>query len=120
MNHSSYITTASRYRDFLAKVFIKAPDRLEVDFLEPEDQLTVDLALNILKDKLPLVKSRVKSDERMAVLYEMLCIAHEAYSEGNTIKGAHTLQELEGLIWPSAAREVEYELEAKQRLAKNA
>lgn len=62
------------------------------------------------------VRQRVTSEEMLRVLREMLEMSFEAYREGNEIRGAHILQEFEGLIWPSRKVSLGHESEARRRL----
>jgi len=116
MKHGEYIKSASDYRGFLTTVLLKAPDKLAVDYRAPEYQLTLKLAFDVLREKLPTVKSRVKSEERMRILGEMLLISYEAYLTNDKKKACATLQEIMGIVWPSFAMESVYEPEAKTRL----
>jgi hypothetical protein len=105
------------YHDFLSLVIVCCPDFPELDFLAPSEQLNVDRAFAELERDLPCTKARVRDEKRMAVLFEMLRMAHEAYRQGNDKRGAFILQELQGIIWPSEALPVLYENEARHRLS---
>jgi hypothetical protein len=114
---ANYITRPSDYRGFLTVVLLKAPDNLAVDHRAPEDQLTLEIAFKVLKEKLPVVKSRVKSDETMRIIREPLDISHEAFVAQDRKEACYALQEVMGLIWPSYAMEPKHQINAVRRLA---
>ena len=114
---ANYITRPSDYRGFLTVVLLKAPDDLAIEHRAPEDQLTLDVAFNFLREKLKVVKSRVKSDDTMRVIRELLDISHEAFLAQDRKEGCYALQEAMGLIWPNWAMEPKHQIEAARRLA---
>ncbi len=55
-------------------------------------------------------------EQRLArVAAELIEMSLEAYLEGDAKTGAHTLQECEGLIWPSRRQNIKYAIEAEKR-----
>lgn len=42
-------------------------------------------------------------------------MSHEAYSEGDSKRGSHVLQEAEGLVWQSRASRLKHVVEAERR-----
>ena len=108
----------AEYHDFLVYVFLHAPEEFPAeDYLQPEEQMTLQKAFARLVGDLPVVSSRIKDQNRMLVLRELLAMSQEAYLQGNNVRGAHVLQEFEGLIWPKHKQPPEFLAEAEQRAA---
>ncbi|MEQ5836378.1 hypothetical protein, partial [Marinobacter sp. NFXS9] len=120
MDYGEIIKTSRDYRGFLSKVLLGAPDDLKEDYLSPKDQLTLETAYLVLRKGLIVVKSRIRSEEKMRILDEMLVISYEAFLAGEEKKARYTLQEIMGIIWPSVRMRSKYEQEAKVRLGFNA
>lgn len=107
----------ARYHDFLSYVVVSAPDDFPAeDYLQPEEQMTLDKAFSELLGELPAVRSLVKDEQRMAVLRELLRMSQEAYRSGDAARGAHILQEFEGLVWPKHKLPTRFEQEAVARV----
>jgi hypothetical protein len=110
----------SEYRDFLSYVLLYSPDEFpEEDYLESSDQMNLDKAFAELRRAFPMIKKRVKEEETLAMLRELLEISYEAYKSGEDKKGAYALQEYTGIIWPKYKMKAQYENEARQRAQSN-
>lgn len=112
----------SEYRNFLGYVLLSAPEKFPVeDFLSEEEQMDLDKAFAELFRAFPMLKQRTKDENLLSLAREVLQISYEGYKSGNEIRGAHALQEFEGLLWPSRKLPEEYVLEARERIkSKNA
>src|SRR4051812_42011470 len=107
----------ARYHDLLAYVLISAPEGFaKEDYLQPDEQMTLDKAFAQLGSELSAVQSRIKDQHSMLVLRELLAMSHEAYRQGQDVRGAHILQEFEGIIWPKYKHPEEFTLEAERRV----
>ena len=110
----------SEYRDFLSYVLLYAPDEFpQEDYFEPKDQLNLDKAFDELRRAFPMIKKRVKEQETLSMLRELLEISYEGYKSGDHKKGAYALQEYEGIIWTKYKVKSQYEKEAHQRAQAN-
>jgi len=107
----------SNYRDFLSYVIVCAPnDFPEEDYLQPHEQMTLAKAFAELEAKLSVVSERVKGKDVVALLRELLSMAHNSYLHGQDVEGAHMLQEFETIIWPSRRVPEKYAPLAKQHI----
>lgn len=107
----------SEYREFLSYVLLYGPDEFpEEDYLEPEDQMSLEKAFSELRRAFPMIKQRVKEEDTLAMLKELLEISYEAYKSGEDRKGAYALQEYTGIIWPKFKMKPMYENEARNRV----
>jgi recombinational DNA repair protein (RecF pathway) len=96
----SWVKSESGFRDFLSLVIVHAPDEFpEEDFLEPEEQLTLDLAFDELRKGIELLSARRVSPNQKQQLHELLKQAYSNYLNGEDVKAAHLLQELEVLAF---------------------
>jgi hypothetical protein len=109
----------AEYHDFLVYVFLHAPDEFPAeDYLQPAEQMTLQKAFARLVGDLPAISSRVKDPNRMLILRELLAMSQEAYLQGNLVRGAHVLQEFEGLVWPKHKQPPKFFAEAELRVAR--
>ncbi|WP_175832394.1 hypothetical protein [Burkholderia cepacia] len=107
----------TRYHDFISYVLLSAPDDFpEEDYLSADEQMTLEKAFAELLSTLPVVVPKVSSD-CLPLLRTMLEMSLEAYQYGDSMRGAHILQEFEGMIWPSRALPEHFAIEAKARLS---
>jgi hypothetical protein len=107
----------TEYHDFLAYVTLFAPsDFPEEDYLQPHEQITLDKAFSKLRNDFGLVRERVKDENTLTLLRELLEMSYEHYSHGDDVKGAHIIQEFETLIWPSRGAPIDYSPIALQRI----
>ena len=107
----------TRYHDFISYVLLCAPDDFpDEDYLSPDEQMTLEKAFAELLTKLPIVTPRVPPDV-LPLLKTMLEMSLEASQHADSIRGAHILQEFEGLIWPSRALPERFAIEARARLS---
>ncbi len=106
------------YHDFLVYVYVHAPDGFpEEDYLQPHEQMNLSKAFLRLLDNLPDVSARIKEPGKLLVLRELLVMAKEAYEQNNDVRGAHILQEFEGVVWPKHKQSTSFFEEARQRIA---
>ncbi|ALX11477.1 hypothetical protein P350_07915 [Burkholderia cepacia JBK9] len=108
----------TRYHDFISYVLLSAPDDFPAeDYLSADEQMTLEKAFVELQSALPVVVPKFSSD-CLPLLRTMLEMSLEAYQCGDPIRGAHILQEFEGLIWPSRVLPERFAIEAKNRLSR--
>jgi hypothetical protein len=105
------------YHDFWASVVLNAPDRFELSFLPtPIDQgQALADAFESLQRGLTLAKSKLKDERLFTVVSELLRMSCEFYLAGDRKQGIRSLQEAEGLIWPSRRVRLELAAAAEQR-----
>lgn len=88
--------------NFLGYVVLRAPNRFPAeDYLPADEQMTLDKAFAELKNGLSFVDPDVVDSEKQRILRSLLEKSYLAYQAGEDIKGAHLLQDLEGLIFKS-------------------
>ena len=101
----------SEYNDFICYVILKAPNNF------PEDSgTTLDSAFDDLKNNIEILLKRIKSEEQISVLREMLEMSYGAYIESDLKKAIYILQEFQGIVWPKFKMEPKYETEAANRI----
>jgi len=77
-----------------------APDRFSVeDYLEEDEQLTLETAYRDLNYGMQFVAKKVKSPEIVANAQKMLDESLACYRQGERVKGAHMLQDLEDIVF---------------------
>jgi hypothetical protein len=96
-----WVKNASGFRDFLSLVIVHAPDSFpEEDYLEPEQQLNLEMAFRELQSGLGFLPSaRINPSEKQE-LEKLLRQAHRKYLEGQDVQAAHLLQKLEAIAFP--------------------
>lgn len=88
--------------DFLGYVVLRAPNRFPVeDYLPADEQMTLDKAFSEIRTGLSFIDPEVAGAEKRKTLLDLLDASYLAYQRGDDIKGAHLLQDLEGLIFKS-------------------
>lgn len=86
--------------DFIGYVVVHAPDRFPVeDYLAPEEQMTLQKAFDELRHGLSLIDPEIADKDKSRRLSSLLEESLAAYRSGEMVKGAHLLQDLEGLIF---------------------
>ena len=60
-------------------------------------------------------EKKLKEPRLIGVFRELLKMSHEAYLAGDSKRGAHVLQEAEGLVWQSRASRLKHVVEAERR-----
>ena len=86
--------------DFIGYVVVCAPDNFPYrDFLPPHEQMTLDKAFAELRGAMSLLDPSVATGNKRKVLSALLDQALDAYRVGETLKGAHLLQDFQDLIF---------------------
>ena len=94
------VNDLKEFRQLLHVTVMCAPDKFPVrDYLQPEDQLTLDTAFKDLHYGMQFVAKHVKDAERLSQIQAMLDEALVSYKQGLAIEGAHLLQDLEDMIF---------------------
>lgn len=110
--------TLGHYHDHFSYVILSAPDGFpEQDWDRPgmTQRERFDELFGQLLAGSALAEKQLKDARRVGVFRELLKMAHEAYEAGDRKLGAHTLQEAEGLVWPSRAGRPKHAVEAERR-----
>jgi hypothetical protein len=106
-----------QYHDFWAKIILLAPDNFTtpVGDLASDQKAALDDSFDVILAGFVFVEKKIKDLPLLAILRELIAMSYEAYKDGDTKRGAHVLQECEGLIWPSRHVRLKYVVEAEQR-----
>ncbi len=110
--------TLGQYHDSWTMV-LSAPDRffdVRTMSLASDQKQAMRDAFNELRDGFHFVEKKLKNERLATIAREMIEMSFEAYSNGDSKKGAHTIQECEGLIWPKHRLRVKYAVEAERRV----
>jgi hypothetical protein len=114
--NSMRFETLGQYHDAWATIILFAPDRFMPLNDEVVDQSReLDRGFQELRDGFHLAEKKLKEPRLIRVGRELLDMSYEAYKAGDVKRGAHVLQECEGLIWKSRHDRLKYVVEAEQR-----
>lgn len=105
-----------QYHDMWSTVIMNAPDDFHSFDDTPIDQAqALEDAFSALRSGFRLVERKVKDERARRIMRELIEMSYEAFRAGDSKIGAHTLQECEGMIWPSRAQRVKYAVAAEKR-----
>lgn len=107
-----------QYHDSWATIILCAPDRFPEYTWDtpPRSQAQrLEEAFASLREGIHFAEKRLKVPRLVGVFRELLKMSHEAYLDSDGKRGAHVLQEAEGLVWPSRASRLKYVVEAERR-----
>jgi len=107
-----------QYHGSWSTIILCAPDQFpEYDWDPPprSQAQRLDEAFAGLREGAHFAEKRLKTPRLIGVFHELLKMSQEAYVNGDVRRGAHVLQEAEGLVWPSRASRPKYVVEAEQR-----
>jgi hypothetical protein len=105
-----------QYHDFWATILLSAPDEFRsYDDREIDQKAALEEAFEVLRSGFHFAERKVKEPRAVRIMRELIEMAQEAYRAGDTKTGAHTLQECEGMIWPSYRQRAKYAVEAERR-----
>lgn len=108
--------TPGQYHDAWAEVILFAPDQfMSFDDRTVDQRAELDRAFRDLREGFHYAERRVKDERLRRICREMIEMSYEAYVAGDTKLGTHTLQECEGLIWPSRQLRIKHAVEAERR-----
>ncbi|MDQ1133908.1 hypothetical protein QE386_002503 [Pseudoxanthomonas winnipegensis] len=86
--------------DFIGYVVLCAPDQFPVrDYLPSDAQMNLDKAFDELRRGIDLIEADMVDDARRKQLALLLDQALAAYKAGDEFKGAHLVQDFQGLIF---------------------
>jgi hypothetical protein len=95
-------TRFSEYHNTLVSVLLQSPNRFKsFDDSNVDQKEALREAFEGLQKTFPLVEKKLKDEYLAAILRELLRMAYEFYSSGDSRNGAYALQEVEGTVWPS-------------------
>jgi hypothetical protein len=93
MTSRRWVRDARSLSDFIGYVVIYAPDGFPVeDYLQPHEQMTLDLAFDELRHGIGLLQLPAP---RAQALQALLDTALQHYRGGDDVRGAHVLQDFE-------------------------
>ncbi|KJJ99194.1 hypothetical protein UB44_13720 [Burkholderiaceae bacterium 26] len=107
-----------QYHDSWATIILCAPDRFpEYDWDTPArgQAQRLEEAFASLEAGCHFAEKKLKTPRLIGVFHELLKMSHEAYLAGDGKRGAHVLQEAEGLVWRSRASRLKHVVEAERR-----
>lgn len=111
--------TLGQYHDCWASVLAYAPDGFRNVLsgeLVADQQRALHGAFDELRAGFHFARRKLRDKRLTAVAAELITMSLEAYLAGEKKTAAHTLQECEGLIWPSMRLPVKYAIEAERRV----
>ena len=86
--------------NFIGYVVLRAPDQFpHEDYLAPDDQMNLARAFDELKHGIALVEQDFPGADQDRGLSVLLERSLASYREGDIVAGAHTLQDLQDLIF---------------------
>ncbi|WP_147330461.1 MULTISPECIES: hypothetical protein [unclassified Duganella] len=110
-------TRFSEYHDTLVSVLLQSPNRFKsFDDSNVDQKEALREAFEGLQKTFPLVEKKLKDEYLAAILRELLRMAYEFYSSGDSRNGAYALQEVEGTVWPSRNVPPRHALDAECRV----
>lgn len=116
MMHIPRFNTPGQYHDAWAEILLFAPDQFTSFDDRPVDQRAeLERAFKDLREGFHYAEKRVKEVRLRRICREMIEMSYEAYVAGDPKLGTHTLQECEGLIWPSRQLRIKHAVEAERR-----
>jgi hypothetical protein len=90
----AHIKSLSDYMDFITVVLLCAPDRfIPREWKAEDEQLNLDRAFWILRDRFSLVEPRVTDAEALPRIRGLLEASYRAYASGEHASGAHLIQD---------------------------
>ena len=96
----AWVRDVSSLYDFIGYVVLRAPDRWpREDYLQEQDQMTLDKAFNELRQGLSFVEVDFPGRQIRATLVPVLEEAHAAYRAGDEAKGASLLNDFSAMIF---------------------
>lgn len=105
-----------QYHDAWSWVLGSAPDNFKLHGLQVIDQAAeLRNSFQWLEDHFAFAERKVRNPRLARILREMLGISYRAYVVGDKKKGAHVLQECEGMIWSKQSLRIKHAVEAEQR-----
>lgn len=105
-----------QYHDLWAHIILSAPNSFRSFDGTPIDQRTaLESAFSSIESGFHFIERVLKDDRQIGIARELIRMSLEAYLAGDSKRGAHTLQECEGLIWKGRRQPVKYGIEAEQR-----
>lgn len=111
-----------QWHDYWAVVLLSAPDDFSEFDSEYQRVHVADRAAALLDSYDTLLsgfifaEKKLKDEVTARIVRELIEMAFESYREGERKRGAHTLQEAEGMIWSSRQCRVKYAVEAGRRV----
>jgi hypothetical protein len=96
----AWVRDIDSFYNFIGYVVLRAPSSFPVeDYLPADEQMNLDRAFAELRNGLQMVDPEVADEQKRERLSSMLDAAQAAYRAGDEVKGAHMLQDFEGLIF---------------------
>lgn len=105
-----------QYHDHWASIVLHAPDDFQdFDGNVVNQRQALEEAYDVLRAGFVFVERKIKDPRQLRILRELIEMSYQSYLARDVKSGAHTLQECEGLIWPSRLARLKYVVEAERR-----
>ncbi|VVE13002.1 hypothetical protein PIN31009_02730 [Pandoraea iniqua] len=107
-----------QYHDSWSVIILCAPDQFpEYDWDTPprSQAQRLEEEFTSLRAGAHFAEKKLGKPRLIGVFHELLKMSHEAYLSGDSTRGAHVIQEAEGLVWPSRMTRLKYVVEAEKR-----
>lgn len=96
----AWVRDIDTFYNFIGYVVLRAPNRFPVeDYLPADEQMTLDKAFLELRKGIAMLDPAVADEQNRRKLSSLLDASLAAYRSGDDVKGAHLLQDFEGLIF---------------------
>lgn len=94
------VNNLEEFKRILHVTVLCAPDRFSVeDYLEDDEQLTLETSYRDLNYGMQFVAKKLKNPDIITRVQQMLDESFALYKQGERIKGAHMLQDLEDVVF---------------------
>lgn len=95
-----WVRDVSSLYDFIGYVVLRAPDRFpREDYLQDQDQMTLDKAFDELRRGLSFVEADYPDRPILPTLLPVLDEAYASYRAGDEVKGAGHLNDFSAMIF---------------------
>lgn len=96
------------FNDRLMFIVLSAPDKFpKVGPFTDDQSKNLVIAFDSLKEGFGFVEKKIKDPTKLEQLKELLDDALAAYQQGEKKKGAHLLQDFQGIVFPNRFKEYE-------------
>jgi hypothetical protein len=113
----SEFESLGQFHDYFGWLLLSAPENFRSYNDEPINQdAELKKAFSTIRSNFHLTKKNIKDERLYLIAKELLEMSFEAYLSGDAKKGAHSLQECEGLVWKSRALRPKHAVEAELRV----
>src|SRR5262245_36388177 len=98
--NSAWIPDLNALKDFVGYVVLCAPNRFpEEDFLQPDEQMSLERAFEEMRNAMNLFKPSRMNDAKRREALSLLEESLNSYRANEIVKGAHLLQDFRSFIF---------------------